>query len=808
MENPTSKLFAEETIDIKKYFGKILFNWYWFAISIFLAVSVAYVVNRYTEPIYRAYSSVIVRDDERSKGLTGAENIIEGMEMFRSQKNVQNEIGILKSFTITHRAIQELKDFEVTYLAVGRRGIKEAKLYKASPFVVRYDSLSRQLTGKPVYITILSKDEYLLEIDENLNIHRRMKFGEHFRTDYFDFSIELRNPDSYVHRTKLSNKYYFIINSLNGLTNQYRGKLVIEPNDKKGSILTLSTTGYVARQEVDYLNKLMEIYIRSGLEEKNQIATNTIEFVDKQLNLIVDSLNKVEVRLQNFRLQNKVIDISHEGNLIVQKIETLESEKALLEMKENYYVYLLEYINSLRDFQDVIAPSLIEMEDPFLSSLIHQLSELYKKEKVYTFSVEREIPSLKLIQEQIQDTKQAIKENIRNSLNTLSLKKQDLNIQIENTDIELRKLPKTERQYIDIQRNYQVNNDIYTYLLQKRAEAGIAKASNIADNKILDMARMENTQRIKPKTSMNYMMAILAGILVPVILIFIVEYFNNRIISRNDIEKQTTVPILGAIGHNSSQTDLPVFENPKSSLAETFRALRTNLKFLGTQTENKVIAISSSLTGEGKTFCALNLATIIAMSQKKVLLVGLDLRKPKIHKVFNIENTSGVSTYLSGQTELDELFIESSIPNLHLTTSGPIPPNPAELIDSKKMDEFFDYVRDNYDYVVLDTPPIAIVTDALLIAKRSDINIFVIRQNFTSKGILPLIEEIYQKEEIKNLSLIINDLKIGGYYSYTYDYGYGYAYNYGYRYADSYYSDENEVRGFRDRIIRLFRRKA
>ncbi len=266
MEISTSKLFAEETIDIKKYFAKILFNWYWFAISVFITVSIAYVLNRYTEPIYRVSSSLIVRDDERSKGLTGAENIIQGMEMFRSQKNVQNEIGILKSFTIANRAIQELNDFEVTYIAVGRRGFKEAKLYTSSPFIVKYDSLSRQIPGEWIDITILSKDEYLLEINENLNIHRRLKFGDRFTNEYFDFTVNLRHPESFIHNPKSSNKYYFFFNNQNGLTNNYRGKLVIETNDKKGSILTLSTTGFVATQEVDYLNKLMDIYIRSGLE--------------------------------------------------------------------------------------------------------------------------------------------------------------------------------------------------------------------------------------------------------------------------------------------------------------------------------------------------------------------------------------------------------------------------------------------------------------------------------------------------------------------------------------------------------------
>ena len=304
---------------------------------------------------------------------------------------------------------------------------------------------------------------------------------------------------------------------------------------------------------------------------------------------------------------------------------------------------------------------------------------------------------------------------------------------------------------------------------------------------------------VGPKKSMKNMIAIIIGILIPFALIIGIDYFNNKIIDKSDIEKVTTIPLLGTIGHALSDSYLSVIKTPKSPLSESFRAFRTNLQYLPVENKCKIISILSVLSGEGKTFCAINLASIIAMSNKKILLAGFDLRKPKIHRIYNLDNKTGLSTYLIGKSSFEEIIHSSTIENLFIAPSGPVPPNPAELIDSDRMKEFFTEARKKFDFIIIDTPPIAIVTDAILLSKFSDINLFILRQNYSTKNILPLLNDLYKNKEIKNMSLLINDIKVSGYYGYDYVVGSGYSY--GYRHE--YYGDEPKKQTFK-RVLRRF----
>jgi tyrosine-protein kinase Etk/Wzc len=808
MEDYSEHFFRDESIDLKKFLFKILFNWYWFVISLFIMVSVAYLINRYSEPIYRVNATIMIRDDARGKGLTGAENIIAGLEMFTSRMNVQNEMGILKSFALAHRALLELKDFDITYIKIGRRGIKEAKLYNMCPFYVELDTSRTNLRGKPVYITIISPEKYNLQINENNEVYKELSFGEPFEHENFHFTVRLRNSERFVLKTDASNKYYFYINNYNSLSNQYRNKLNINLNDTKGSILELAISGFVPLQEVDYLNKLCEVYIRSGLEEKNQIAVNSIEFIDSQLSEIADSLRKAEIQLLRFRLDNRIINISDEGQRIISHLTQLEADKKMLEIQKRYYEYLMDYLRKKTEYDAITAPAVMGIEDVLLNSLVNQLIEYSRQKLVLSYSVQDNIPSYELIIQQINNTRASILENAANNLNNLNVTENELIQQISDVENEILRLPVTERELINIQRRFTLSDNIYTYLLEKRAEAGIAKASNIADNKIIDFARLDNAAKIRPRSSFNYMIALLLGFLLPLIIIVVYEYFNNKILDRKDIEKYTKAPVLGAIGHNSYDSDIPAFDNPKSSIAESFRSLRTNLQYLESKKKEKVIAITSALSGEGKTFIAINLAAIIASSDKKVLLAGIDLRKPKIHKFFNIDNSKGgLSTFLIGKDKFEDIIHPTQIQNLFVASSGPVPPNPAELLGSPVMEDFFTIARNHYDYIIYDTPPVVVVTDALLLGKHADISIFLVRQNYSNKAILPLIDELYRKKEFNNLCILINDIRATGYYGYAYGYGYGYGYGYSYNYGygQGYYEDD-ENGGYLNKLKRFIRR--
>jgi tyrosine-protein kinase Etk/Wzc len=804
MENSREYIFRDETIDLKKYFIKILINWHWFVFSLFFALTIAYLVNRYTEPIYSVSSTIIVRDDEKSKGLTGAENIIEGLEMFSSKKNVNNEMDVLRSYSLTNRALKELNDFEVTYIMVGRRGIKESKLYNMSPFVVTLDSDHKQLRNQPVNVTILSNEKFRLRINERARVDTVLNFGSWFTNEQTSFRIDLRYPGNFNVKLWLSNKFYFIINDVNRLTNQYKNKIAITVNDKKGSVLKIVTTGFVAQQEADFLNKLGDVYIKSGLEEKNLTATNTIEFVDGQLKEVMDSLQSVEYSLQNFRMQNKLLDLPQETQLIIQKIDQFQQEKTELTVKYKYFNYLLDYMNSRDEFDNIVSPSVLGIEDNVLNNLILQLADLNKQRGMMIYSARQENPSLALLNETIHNLKLVIIENARNNIGALDISLKNVDDRITMVENEIHNLPVTERQYINIERRFNLNNGIYIYLLQKRAEAGIAKASNIADNKILDPAHVDNAVRVSPKNSLNYMLALSIGLLLPFLIILIYDYFNNKIVDKSDIERNTTIPIIGAVGHNDTMAEIAVIENPKSSLAESFRSIRTNLQYLVTNEESKIISVSSALSSEGKTFVALNLASIIAMSDVKTLLLGMDLRKPKIHRIFNINNNVGISTMLIGESTPDEIIYPTNVKNLYVCPAGPIPPNPAELLNSEKLKEFLNDVSKKFQYIVMDTPPMAIVTDAQLLNKLSNINLFILRQKFSNKGVLQFIQNLYEKKEFRNLGLIINDIKVSGYYGYAYRYGYGYGYgyhyDYSYRYGD-YLSDKENKKSFLKKLF-------
>lgn len=790
----------EETIDIKKYLFKILDNWYWFAFSIFIALAVACILNRYSEPVYTVNSSVIVRDDENTRGLSGSDNLVmKNFDIFQSKKNVQNEIGILQSYSLTNLALKELPDFSVSYVSVGHSGMRENNLYKSSPFVVILDTSATNVTDYPVHITILSQKTYKLDLGDKFKEQKEMRFGEAFISKDFHFIVQLRDPAHFVFSDELANKYYFTINDLNALTNEYKSKLTITVNDKKGSLLNLSIQGTNAQQEADYLNKLQEVYIRYGLEEKNQTAISTLQFIDEQLKGIRDSLRFAELALQNFRLNNKVIDIDKEGSAIYDNIDKIQSDKVLIDVKLKYYNYLLKYIKQKKEFKDVIVPSAMGIDDPVLTSMLMHLRELYEQKNVLEFSAKASNPALNLANNEIQNTRSALIESVNNNIKTAAITQKDVDNRIADANAKLERLPVNQRLLINFQRQFNLNDQIYTYLLQKRAETGIAKASNNPDNKILDIARPENAIQVKPKTSLNYMIAFVLGAMIPMIIILLLDFLNNKISSKKDVEKATQIPILGSVGHSTIKSELPVFENPKSSVAESFRSLRTNMQYMIAGSDKHIISVTSTLSGEGKTFGATNLATIIAMSNKKTLLASFDLRKPKIHTIFNLNNTVGISTYLIKQSSYQDIIKGTNINNLFVAPSGPIPPNPSELIETEQMREFIRLAKNDFDYVVFDTPPIAIVTDAILLGRCADLNVFVVRQDYSSKEVLNLANDLYKKQDLRNLALIINDTQTSNHY-YGYDYGYSYGYG-----GEGYYGEEKQSLSVGQKLLKFLR---
>ena len=800
MENGEQNFYMPESegIDFRRYFSLFISNWYWFAIAMFVALAIAYGVNRWGGELFTVQSTMLISDEEYGGGFAEMDKVIPGGDIFRPRQNLKNEIGILKSFDLNHKVMYRLPDFHVVYTAIGRRGIAESRMYGDSPFVVALDTATARFQpGKRVDIKILSPEKYLMTIEAD-GYEAEHSFGERFTNFGFDLTIVPRHADRSPFEPGGSNRYYFYITTPATLANNYRSRLSVEPIDEEATLVTLTISGLVPEQEADYLNALMEEYKMLGLDWKNEAAENTIRFIDSQIGFISDSLRSAEDDMENFRLNNSFVDLTTEGNLVLQRLENYEREKNTINLQMQYYEYLKEYLTSRNESGLIVSPSVMGVTDPLLIRLVEELSNLQLQQKQVGFMVKDELPAASLITGNVDRARAALLENVSNSINQLKISSADVQSRIADVEKQLGRLPGTERRLIQIQRDFDLNNTVYNFLLEKKAEAGIARASRVSDSRVIDRAEAYNAVRVKPRTRQNYMLAFILGLMLPAIGIVIIDLLNNKVIDKKDVERATKAPILGFISHNSYGSELPVTEKPGSTLAESFRSIRTSLKYFIPDDQPVVIAITSTISGEGKTFVAVNLASIMSMLGKKTLLIGLDLRKPRIHKIFGLHNNVGMSTFLSGNSKFDEIIQKTSVENLWFASAGPIPPNPAELIERKAMDAFLEKAKKQFDYIIIDTPPAAVVTDALVLANRADVTLFVVRQRYTTKSTLNLIDEIYRNREIKNPGVIVNDISMSGYYGYGLRYGYTMGYSYGYNYGYKYYGHTPYGKGARN----------
>jgi capsular exopolysaccharide synthesis family protein len=792
METPRKPAPPSDDIDLMRYVSLFISNWLWIAVSLFLAVGIAYIYNRYAQRSYNVTSTILIKEQQTSGAIANMEQIFAGTT-YNPYPNLEDEVAILKSYTLNYRVIEELQEVQVAYIPVARNGIQGQRTYKTSPFVIRKLS-ETQPAEVPMTIRFTGPDTYTVEFDKSglkpddpgtgvsgaaADPDGEFKTGEVFRAYGFHFVIEPRDSTVAI---EAGSRWLVWFESPERLANAYRASLKVEPVQDYASVFNLSFEAYSPQQGADYLNNLMRTYIIQGMEWKRRAADQTVEFIDTQLGLISDSLTLAESSMENFRLNNRFVDLTLEGSLVLQKLEKLEGEKNALDMQMQYYEYLLEYLNARNASESIISPSVMGVTDQVFVKLVSEFATLQQQRKQTAFAGNDRSPQVEMLDKEMEDARAILKENVLSAINQLKLSEENVRGRIAVVEKEMGRLPGTERKLIGIQRKFDLNNSVYTYLLERQAEAGIARASQITDNRVIDDAMVQNSVRTKPQTMKNYLFALLLGLLVPMILIVIIDLLNSKIIGRRDVERLTKAPIIGYISHSEYHVEDPVAEKPGSTLAESFRAVRTSLAFYTGQTKCPVIVISSPVSGEGKTFVSVNLATIISMMNKKVLIVGLDMRKPRVHAILKAVNGHGMSQYLSDTATFEEVIVPTQIENLWFAPSGPVPPNPSELIGSPKMAEFIARARNEFDTIIIDTPPVGIVTDALLLGQYANVTLFVVRQRYTTRGSVQLLDEIYRKGEMSNVSLLVNDISASGYYGYGLRYGY--SLGYGNRYYD------------------------
>jgi len=787
--------FNEETIDIKNLIFKFLGKWYLFVAALIVSVVAAYLYNLWSQPIFEVKTSILIKDEQTVLD----SRFSSGLGIYNTQYRISNEIGILKSYQLTQRAIENL-EFDIDYFVENR--FFETELYKTSPFQVIIDSAVSQPVNVKFNIRFISENNFILTIiEENVNQYNfkldkqvgnipaivyenKHKFFEKIKTRDFAFTIiPYHLPEKLITKQNFS----FRLNTRNVLIKRYRNFMV--SSDKNSSILIISMKGGNISKLVDFENALTSEYLKKGIERKNFIAENTIKFIDTQVGEISDSLSYSETKLQNYRSQNRVLNMDFQAQQAMTALEGFKNQQAEITVKARYYAYLKNYLKENKDGQDLVAPSSLGIDDPSLNNLINELTKMFSDRLEMMFNSKKDNPYLSSMDLRINSMKKTILENIQNLINASEISLNDIEQRIALVSERVNKLPETQRQLFGFERKFKLNDAIYTFLLTKRSEMQIAKASYLPDNEIIDAARDTEFLPVAPNSKRNFIISLLLGFGIPMALLLLKDYLNDKVLVTEDIEKVTDFPILGYILRNKDKIKTVAFDNQMCLTSESIRSIRTNFQFVTNEKNNNVVLITSSMMSEGKSFISINLALSFALNNKKCIVLSFDLRKPKLGEYLNVKSDKGISTYLSSGVSLDEVIVQTKFPNLDVVLAGPIPPNPMELIAGEKTREFFIQLKKRYDYIFVDTPPIGMVADALLLLKYSDINIYVIRHNLTIKKVFSNVIQNLKKREINNLNIIINDVPSGNkFLSYSHGYGYGYGYGYG----SGYYSADKK----------------
>lgn len=775
------------TLDFKRVISRAIRFWYVVVFSLGIALVTAVYQTRYSEKVFPVSASIMIRETQE----TGGAELLYKNALIDPYRNYLNEPYIIRSYPLIEEVVRKL-NFNVSFFREGYFMTTEA--YDYMPVKASWCNPEEVKTGQFIFVL---KDESHFSLSRFSNSPSTdaatFQLNDSIQFEEFDLCIkriEGRNMKPYMGVPFLLN-----IQNPRAVAGGYVSRLKVDWAEVGSGVLNLSLTGTNPEKDIDFINGLVAAYQDRDLKNKNEAAVRTIEFIQDQLIGIKDSLRFVEFQLERFGNSGRVKDMSLSAQRLLEKAEVFEIQRSELLIRQNYFQYLDEYLKKGNDNLDlVILPSSVGLSDPVINSLLTKMVDLQLEIKLYINTERGKNP---LVTEKINRINE-IKENVLESIKTLrstdKIKMDFLNKQIKEIEKQSALLPASERQLISVQRNYALLENLYVFLMQKLSEAGISKAANSSD--VIGINPPMKGGQLSPKPMRNYSIAALLGLVIPFALFVFFEIINNKVQSKEDIDKMSSIPFIGGVGHKASGNNLTVNERPKSGVAESFRALRSNLNYFTGNKTKQVFMVSSSISGEGKTFTTINLATVFALSGKRTLIVGADMRRPKIFEDFRRNNEVGLSTFLSGLSEFERVIQDTDIDNLFLVSGGPVPPNPSELLLTDRFELFVKRALEKFDFVIIDTPPLALVTDAFVISKFVDHTVFVLRQNYSPKEFVRSIDEYYRSGKLKNMSILLNDIyKSGLGYGYGQGYAYHYGYSYGYGYKSkggSYYEDDKD----------------
>ena len=800
------------SFDFKGLLLKIVSYWKWFLVSLIIAFTIAYQVNIRKEKIYEMATLVSIKE-ENNPLFTSNTSLTFNWGGVSDQ--MQTISTTLQSRSHNELVVDKLQ-FYIDYLEQKEYNMVDA--YGAVPFFVDIDKNQGQLSGGLIRITFLSEMEYKITIPFQNNsaslitysdnsysstavelgdFVKKYRVGEQISLPFLHWKLQIKdNPGFY------KGKEYFVrFNDFNGTVSGYKS-IGVNPDEKGSSILTLRMQGTNKARMVEYLNSTVKMLIKKQLDDKNRFATNTISFIDSTLVAMESQLKTAGEELKSFKKGKDVFNLEDGGARFSDKILEYDVEKDAIARKLSYYNSLKAYLKNSVDYSKLPAPSVAGIEDPNIVASISKLIALSTQRSEMAYAVKSD-KIFRDFDNQMEAIKSVLLENIATAKSALQFDLGLVNSKINQAEGNIKQLPDDQQELIKIKRKYDLSDNIYSTFLQKRSEADIVKAANLSDIHFIDPAKDVGGGLIGPKTSVNYVLALFLGFTVPLFFIFALFFINNSIQNADDVSKQTQITLIGFVGVYKEKGELAVFDKPKSALSESFRAIRSSLQFLYKKQHlqgGKTLMITSSISGEGKTFCSINIATVFALSEKKTVIVGLDLRKPKLAQEFNLSNEVGVVNYLIRQKSLKEIVNTTEIPYLDVIFSGPIPPNPSELIIGEAMADLINELKKEYDYIILDTPPVGLVSDSLELGQYADVTLYIVRQNVTKKEMIPLLNNRVKRGEMTNVSIILNGFENKAKYGSAYGYGYGYG-----EYSNGYHEEE-KPKGILEKIIKKIRK--
>ena len=774
----------KSSFDFQAIYKAIILNWPWFVLSLIICLGAASLYLRYTTPTYSAYSKFLIKDEENNRrGGRSLQNMTD-LGIISNSAGIDNEMEILKSHSIATQTVRDLKLY-ADYSTKGR--IKKLLYYKDQPVNVDVDAAHLEKLNAPITLTITKEGQtyevegtYYVPTDVNGN-EGPFTINKKFATLPATISTRAGIITLSANNTRvLANEQteYVTIQSPKNAAYKYMAGLSIAPTSKSTTIAQLQFIDPIPLRAIDYLKQLVVVYNRQANEDKNIIALRTEKFINSRLEKINNELGATEGELQNFKQQNDMVELKLNATQSMGNQNKYEQELSEMDTQ-------IALLNSIADFMNEsgstyqVLPTNVGLTDQSSTQLIGKYNELVLERNRLLRSASENSPVVEPITDQIIDLNRNIRRAISQARRGLEIKRNGIMSQYNKYNAEIAQTPQQERMLTQIGRQQEVKSGLYLMLLQKREENSISLAATADKGKLIDEPQYSG--KVSPKSSMVMLIGLLVGLAIPTILIFLARFFRYRIEGHEDVASLTKLPILAdvAVASETAKTkaDIVVHENQSNQMEEIFRSMRTNLQFM-LKDNQKVIMFTSSTSGEGKTFNCANLAVSFALLGKKVIIVGLDIRKPRLAELFEInDHHHGITPLLTHEAPTSELIESQILPsginnNLDLLMAGPIPPNPAELMARPSLDIIFKYLREAYDYVLIDTAPVGLVTDTLQIGRVCDVTIYMCRADYTPKASFDMINSLANENKLPNMSVVINGIDMSK-KKYGYYYGYG-----------------------------------